>query len=39
MSSKARGIGESDLAGKPVELAMPSRLVELLVESDRALTY
>jgi predicted peroxiredoxin len=39
MSSKARGLTESDLEGKPVELAMPSRLVQLAVESDRVLTY
>jgi predicted peroxiredoxin len=39
MSSKARGVGEPDLEGKPVELAMPSRLVELAVESDSVLTY
>ena len=39
MSSKARGVGEGDLEGKPVELAMPSRLVQLAVECDRVLTY
>ena len=39
MSSKARGVGEPELEGKPVELAMPSRLVELVFESDRVLTY
>jgi predicted peroxiredoxin len=39
MSSKARGLGEADLEGKPVELAMPNRLVELTLESDRVLTY
>jgi predicted peroxiredoxin len=39
MSSKARGVGEADLEGKPVELAMPNRLVQLAVESDRVLTY
>jgi predicted peroxiredoxin len=39
MSSKARGLGEPDLDGKPVELAQPSRLVQLTVESDRVLTY
>jgi uncharacterized protein len=39
MSSKARGLGEGDLEGKPVELAMPNRLVELALESDRVLTY
>ena len=39
MSSKARGVGELDLEGKPVELAMPTRLVQLALESDRVLTY
>ncbi len=39
MSSKARGVGEADFEGKPVELAMPNRLVQLAVESDRVLTY
>jgi len=39
MSSKARGVGEPDLEGKPVELAMPNRLVQLALESDRVLTY
>ena len=39
MSSKARGLGEGDLEGKPVELAMPNRLVQLALESDRVLSY
>jgi predicted peroxiredoxin len=39
MSSKARGVAEGDLDGKPVELAMPNRLVQLTLESDRVLTY
>jgi predicted peroxiredoxin len=39
MSSKARGVGEQDLEGKPAEMAMPNRLVELAVECDRVLTY
>jgi uncharacterized protein len=39
MSSKARGVVDADLEGKPVELAMPSRLVELALESDRVLSY
>jgi predicted peroxiredoxin len=39
MSSKARGLGDPDLQGKPVELAMPSKLVELTLENDRVLTY
>ena len=32
-------LGEADLAGKPVELAMPGRLVQLTLEADRVLVY
>ena len=39
MSSKARGVTEGDLAGKPAEFAMPTRLVQLAFEADRTLTY
>ena len=39
MSSKARGVLDSDLEGKPAEFAMPKRLVELTFEADRVLTY
>jgi predicted peroxiredoxin len=39
MSSGARGLLETDLAGKPAELAQPSRLVQLLLDHERALTY
>ena len=39
MSSKARGVGEADLEGKPVELAMPNRLVQLALEADAVITY
>src|ERR687893_1424830 len=39
MSSKARGITEDDLAGKPAEFAMPNRLVQLAFDADRSLTY
>jgi len=39
MSSKARGGGESDLDGKPVELALPNRLVQLTFEADRVISY
>ena len=39
MSSKARGVGEQDLQGKPAEMGMPNRLVQLTVECDRVLTY
>ena len=38
-SSKARGITEADLKGKPVEFALPNVLVRLSVESDRMFTY
>jgi uncharacterized protein len=39
MSSKARGVTEADLEGKPAELVMPKRLVQLSVEADRLFTY
>jgi predicted peroxiredoxin len=39
MSSKARGVLDGDLEGKPAEFAMPKRLVQLAFEADRALTY
>jgi uncharacterized protein len=39
MSSKARGVAEPDIQGKPAELVMPSKLVELALEADRVLTY
>lgn len=39
MSSKARGVGEDDLAGKSAEFAMPKRLVQLAFEADRSFTY
>lgn len=39
MSSKARGLSEADLEGKPAEMAMPTKLVELAVEHDRVFTY
>lgn len=39
MSSKARGLGEGDTAGKPVEMAMPNVLVRLAVEADKMFTY
>ena len=35
MSSKARGVREADLKGKPVELSMPNRLVQLAAEAGR----
>jgi uncharacterized protein len=39
MSSKARGLSEADIEGKPAEMAMPTKLVELAVEHDRVFTY
>lgn len=38
-SSKARGVTDVDLKGKPAEFALPNILVKLLVENDKALTY
>lgn len=38
-SSKARGITETDIKGKPAEFALPNVLVRLSVESDRMFTY
>lgn len=39
LSSKARGVTEADLQGKPAEFALPTVLVKLAVESDRVFTY
>ena len=39
MSGNARGLGAADIAGKPVELAMPNVLVRLAVEHDRMFSY
>jgi predicted peroxiredoxin len=39
MSSKARGVGEPDLSGKPAEMAMPNVLLKLALEHDRMFTY
>jgi uncharacterized protein len=39
MSSKARGVSEADLDGKPAEFAMPDRLIRLALDHDRVLTY
>ncbi len=38
-SSKARGVTEADLKGKPAEFALPTVLVRLALESDRMFTY
>ena len=39
MSSKARGVTEDDLDGKPAEFALSRRLVQLAFEADRSFTY
>jgi len=39
MSSKARGVGPDAVAGKAVEFVPPDRLVELVFEADRVLSY
>jgi len=38
-SSKARGVTEADLQGKPAEFAGPPKLVQLTLAFDRTLTY
>lgn len=39
MSSQARGLAAAELAGKPVEFALPTVLVRLALEHDRMFTY
>src|SRR5690349_3323933 len=39
LSSKARGLTVEALGGLPVTMGTPSRLVELVYEADRVLTY
>ena len=39
MSSKARGVSDTDMAGKNAEFAMPNVLVRLSLEHDRMFTY
>jgi len=39
MSSKARGVGEADIDGKPAEFAMPDVLVNLATAADTVITY
>jgi predicted peroxiredoxin len=39
MSSKSRGLLESEIAGKPAEFAMPNVLIRLALESDKVLSY
>ena len=39
MSSKSRGLGSEEIAGRPAELAMPNVLVRLALEAERTFTY
>ena len=39
MSSKARGITDADIQGKPAEFAMPKILLQLSIDSDRMFVY
>ena len=39
MSSKARGVTDGDLEGKPAEFATPKQLVQLAFAAERAFTY
>lgn len=39
LSSKSRGITQSDLDGKPAEFALPKVLVQLSLEHDRMFCY
>jgi hypothetical protein len=38
-SSKARGVSDAELAGKPYEFGTPAMLVRLSLEHDRVLSY
>ena len=39
MSSKGRGVTESDLSGKPAEFALPNVLIRVSLDHDRMFTY
>ena len=39
MSSKARGLTDTDVAGKPVEFAPPTVLLKFAIESDKMFVY
>lgn len=39
MSAKSRGLSETETSGKPVEFAMPNKLIQLAIEHDRMFTY
>lgn len=38
-SASARGLSAAELQGKPVELAGPPQLVQLIMQHDKAITY
>jgi predicted peroxiredoxin len=38
-SSKARGVTDADIANKPASFAMPNVLVNLILQSDKNITY
>ncbi len=39
VSSEARGVSPEVVAGKPIEFVTPDRLVDLIFEADRVLSY
>lgn len=39
LSSKSRGVSEADIEGKPAEFVMPTKLVELIMTSDKTVVY
>jgi predicted peroxiredoxin len=39
LSSKARGLSEGDVSGKPVEFSKPNMLVQLALAHDRMFSY
>ena len=39
MSAKSRGLSQADIQGKPMEFAMPTILLRLNIESDKAFIY
>lgn len=39
LSSKARGLSEEEIEGKPIQMVMPTMLLKLALDADKALTY
>lgn len=39
LSSKARGVTEADIEGKPIEMVMPKMLLQLALDADKTFTY